>query len=123
MLILKTLDDKKTVEEYFKKENLSFNENSNCLCAKDGQEVLGYLLFDIDSEKITVRAISPQEDIYLCDGILRSSLHVACERGITEAFYSDKAPEKVFKLLGFIENEEQKSLKINKLFESCCGCK
>ncbi len=123
MITLKTIDNKQTVKEYFQKENLTFNENSNCLCAKDGQEVLGYCLFDIDSKSITIRAISPEDDIYLCDGILRSSLHVACERGITEAFYSDKALEKIFKLLNFIKDENQKSLNIEKLFESCCGCK
>ncbi len=123
MITLKTIDNKQEVKEYFEKENLSYNESSNCLCASDGQEVLGYCLFDIDSKSIMIRAISPQDDIYLCDGILRSSLHVACERGITEAFYSDKAPEKIFKLLNFIKDENQKSLNIEKLFESCCGCK
>lgn len=123
MITLKTLENKQAVKEYFEKENLDFNDNSNCLCASEGQEVLGYCLFDIDTKKITVRAISPQDDIYLCDGILRSSLHIACERGITDAFYADKAPEKILGLLDFIKSEDEKSLEINKLFESCCGCK
>ncbi len=121
MITLKTVDSQEA-RTFFEKEDLVFNEYSNCLCAKDGEEVLGYCLFDIDSKKMTVRAIEPQSDLMLLDGILRSTLHIAASRNLTEAVWSEKAPEKVFKTLGFINEENE--LNINKLYESkCCGCK
>lgn len=121
MITLKTVETKQEAKAFFDKEGLTFNENSDCLCAKVSQEVLGYCLFDIDCKKMTIHAIEPQSDIMLLDGILRSTLHIAASRGLTEAVYSDKAPEKLFKTLGFVK--EDKTLNINKLFESkCCGC-
>ena len=123
MITLKTLENTEEIKELFQKEELLYNQNSNCLCAKDREDILGYCLFDIDSEKITVRAIEPQDDISLCDGILRSTLHVAHERGIVKAYYADKSPENIFEMLRFIKSLTEKSLDINKLFESCCGCK
>lgn len=123
MISLTTLKDKTKVAEFYKKENLNFCENSNCLTATEGEEVLGYCLFDLDIQKIVVRAISPLEDVLLCDGILRSSLHVACERGVNKAFYDENFPVKLLKTLNFIENEKERTLNINKLFEICCSCK
>ncbi len=119
MITLKTVE-KTEVKVFFDKENLSFNEFSECLCAKDKEEVLGYCLFDIDSKKMTIRAIEPQNDLMLLDGVLRSTLHIAASRNLTEAVWSDKAPEKIFKTLGFITKEN--TLNINKLFESKCCC-
>ncbi len=120
MVILKEVS-KEEAKAFFLKEDLSFNENSSCLCAKDGDEVLGYCLFDIDAEKMTIRAIQPQNDIMLCDGILRSSLHIAASRNLKNANFIDNAPEKIFKLLDFLIGENE--LNINKLFESKCCCK
>ncbi len=122
MIILKPIDNRKTVRNYYEKENLSFTEFSNCLTAAENNAVLGYCLFDID-KKLTVHKIEPQNDLPLLDGILRSTLHVGCERGIVDAAYSDTAPEKAFETLNFIKDKNEKSLKVDKLFESCCGCK
>ena len=121
MITLKTVE-KEEGKTFFQKENLNFNVNSYCLCAKDGQEVLGYSLFDIENQKMIIRAIEPQNDLMLLDGVLRSTLHIAASRNLTEAIWSDNAPEKIFKTLGFIN--EQNTLNIGKLYESkCCGCK
>jgi len=119
MITLKTVE-KQEAMAFFEKESLTYNERSSCLCAKDGDEVLGYCLFDIDSEKMTVRAIEPQNDLMLLDGVLRSTLHIAASRNISEAVWADKSPKKIFKTLGFIT--EENTLNVNKLFESKCGC-
>ncbi len=119
MITLKTVE-KEEAMRFFKDEGLAFNVKSNCLCAKDKQEVLGYCLFDIDDNIMTIRAIEPQNDLMLLDGILRSTLHVAATRNLTQAVWSEKAPEKIFKTLGFIT--EENTLNINKLFESHCNC-
>ncbi len=121
MITLKTVEKEEALV-FFEKENLKSNDNSSCLCAKDGNEVLGYSLFDIENKKMTIRAIEPQNDLMLLDGVLRSTLHVASSRSVTEAIWADNAPEKVFKLLGFINDEG--TLNIGKLYEGkCCGCK
>ena len=122
MLVLKPSDDKNLIKEYYEKEKIPFSDNSNLLLAIDREEVLGYCLFDID-KVLTVYKIEPMDDIFLLDGVLRSTLHVGCERGKTDAFYSDTAPETVFETLGFVKNKAEKRLDVDKLFKSCCDCK
>ena len=122
MLVLKPTDDKNLIKEYYEKENISFSDASNLLLATDREEVLGYCLFDIDSA-LTVYKIEPMNDIFLLDGVLRSALHVGCERGQTDAFYADTAPEAIFERLGFVKDRAEKRLDVQKLFKSCCDCK
>ena len=122
MLVLKPCDNRDLVKEYYEKENIPFSDNSNLLLATDREEVLGFSLFDIDNA-LTLYRIEPQNDIFLLDGVLRSTLHVGCERGKTDAFYAETAPEAIFETLGFIKNKQEKRLDIDKLFASCCGCK
>lgn len=120
MITLKTTE-KCEAESFFEKKGLAFSDESNCLCAKDNETVLGYCLFDINDDTMTIRAIEPQNDLMLLDGVLRSTLHIAATRELKEATFADKAPEKIFKTLGFLK--EDGTLNINKLFEShCSGC-
>ncbi len=120
MITLKTTE-KSEAQFLFEKEGLDFGDNSNCLCAKDKTEVLGYCLFDIEEDVMVIRAIEPQSDLMLLDGVLRSTLHIAASRELKEATFTDKAPEKIFKTLGFLK--EDGTLNISKLFESHCnGC-
>jgi hypothetical protein len=120
MITLKTTE-KSEAKGFYLKEGLPFSESSNCLCAKDKDDVLGYCLFDIEKGRMTIRAIEPQNDLMLLDGVLRSTLHIAASRELEEATFADKAPEKIFKTLGFLK--EDGTLNISKLFESHCnGC-
>ena len=122
MIILKPTQDKDLIKQYYEKENLPFCANSNVLLATQGEEVLGYSLFDVDSV-LTLFKIEPMNDLPLLDGVLRSTLHVGCERGVTDAFYANTAPEAVFEALSFVKNKSEKRLDVDKLFQSCCGCK
>ena len=119
MITLKTTE-KCEAQAFYLKEGLPFNETSNCLCAKDKDEVLGYCLFDIDDKKMIIEAIEPQNDLMLLDGVLRSALHIAASRELKEATFTDKAPEKIFKTLGFLKDDG--TLNINKLYDSGCSC-
>ena len=121
MITLK-LTTSDTAKDFYEKEKLLFCENSNALLAKDREEVLGYCLFEIQ-DALTVYKIEPMKDLPLLDGVLRSTLHVGCERGKTDAFYADTAPEAVFEALGFVKNKAEKRLDVDKLFKSCCSCK
>ncbi|MBQ3816905.1 MAG: hypothetical protein II802_01375, partial [Clostridia bacterium] len=95
-------------------------ENSGCVIAEQAKEMLGYCLFELKGSEMTVLHINPKDDIPLADGILRSTIHAGLEKGAVSFKYSKTAPEKLFKLLGFIKNSSDKTLDENKLFESCC---
>lgn len=122
MITLGPVRDKEKVKELFEERNIPWCEDSDCVAAMDRDEVLGLCLYNLDKEKITVLHIEPLEDIALADGILRSTLHVAAERNIMNAFYGDTVSEDFLSKIGFIKNREEKTLDIDKLFKSCCGC-
>ncbi len=122
MLTLSVEKDPAKINELFEKSGIKKNEDSLCLRAMNGERQEGYCLFDLDGEKITVRFIEPLNDLFLADGILRSTLHVAAERFILKAYYSNTVPEDFFKKLDFIKDQDQRSLDIDKLFKSCQGC-
>ena len=122
MIVLKPTEDKNLIKQYYDKASIPFSDNANLLLATAGQEVLGFCLFDIN-DVLTVYKIEPMNDLPLLDGVLRSTLHVGCERGKNDAFYAESAPEAVFEALGFVKNKAEKRLDVDKLFKSCCGCK
>ncbi len=122
MITLKVTSDRQLTEKYYNEAGISFGEYSNLLLATDKEEILGYCLFDIDTV-LTVHIIEPLSDLSLLDGVLRSTLHVGCERGVVDAFYADTAPATAFNTLNFIKNSDEKRLDVDKLFKSCCSCK
>ena len=82
MLTLAPLKDKDEIKAIFKEKNIVWDEFSGVVEAHDGQAVIGLCLYSLDDKKMTVLYIEPLNDIPLADGILRSTLHVAAERGI-----------------------------------------
>ncbi len=106
----------------FKENKLEFYQSSACLTAVEGEQLLGFCLFDITKEEIIIRCLVPQNDLLLADGILRSTLHFAAERFILHARYEDDLMTELFQKLGFIKFADQKLLDIDKLFKSCQGC-
>ncbi len=122
MLTLSVLKDAQRVKELFEKCGIEQNENSACLLATDGKKDFGFSLFDITKEKMVIKYIEPLDDLGLADGILRSTLHIACERFVMKAYYEDTVPESFFEKLQFIKDKDEKSLNIDKLFMSCSNC-
>ncbi len=122
MITLKPTSDRQLIQKYYNEAGIQFSAASNLLLATEKEEILGYCLFDIDSV-LTVYKIEPLNDLSLLDGVLRSTLHVGCERGVVDAFYADTAPEVAFNTLNFIKNKDEKRLDVDKLFKSCCSCK
>lgn len=121
MISVLPIEDKEKIKKLFDENNLEFNGDSNGVEAKDKDEVLGYCLFYLDTKRITVLCVKPENDLPLADGILRSALHVAAERSIMDARYTDDF-EPLFEKLSFIKNKSEKTLNIDKLFGGC-GCK
>ncbi len=102
----------------YKLANAEITENSGGVQALDGTTPCGYCLFEIVDNKMVITKIESGIPLSMADGVLRSALHIAVCRNIADAFYS--SGEELFEKLCFIENKEEKRLKIGKLFESCC---
>lgn len=123
MLQILVCEDKKITEDLYNSLNLEYNDVYLAIRAMDREECLGFALFSIDETCETVFAVEPKEDCMLADGLLRSALHVGCERGIAEAFYSGDDYVELYEKINFIEDKEQNKLKLQNLFTDCCCCK
>lgn len=120
MITVAPISSRAEIEKYYDSVNISFDENSGCVLAKTGEEVLGFCLYELTQRDITILYIEPQNDLALADGILRSTLNIAVLRGIIDARYS--GCEELFEKLGFILDKNNKKLDIDKLFGGC-SCK
>lgn len=123
MIALAPISDKNEINRLFSENGLEFSELSGCVKAKCGEEVLGFCLYSLDINEMIIYKIVPENDLMLVDGILRSTLHIAAERSIMNAFYSGEDTEKLCDKLGFIKDRAENRLNINRLFESCCSCR
>ncbi len=122
MIKILPINSSEKLKNLYADSGVELTSSSSAVVANDGDEVIGYCLFEIDGGSITVSAVEPLSDFYLADGILRSALHVGVERGVDKAFYSDNAPFELFDRLKFIKNSKNKELDIGKLFSSCQNC-
>lgn len=114
--------DRDRLERLYFESGEDFTGNSEAVVAKDGEDRLGFCLFTLDEEKIAIGKLEPTDDLSLADGVLRSALHVAVTNGILSARYTDSAPVEVLRHLDFIENDENKGVRIDKLFSTCQNC-
>lgn len=122
MIELLPLNDEIQITDYFKKAGMEADEHSGCLVAKNGQDVLGFCLYRLYEKGITILHITPDDDLALADGILRSALNVAAQRSAMDARYEGENNEELLDKLGFILDKGSKRLDIDKLFRGC-GCK
>ena len=122
MINVLPVNDNEKLEILFKETGFDYNENSGCVIADEKGEILGRCLYYIGNSSITIIHIEPEGDVFLADGILRSALHVADFRGITDAFYGDNVSIELLKRLDFIKSDVDKTLKIEKLHQSSCNC-
>ena len=119
MISVLPCSDKSQISALFNKHNIATEDNSGCVIASVGDEVLGYCLYRLDTQTMTIYTVEPQSDIMLADGILRSALHVAAENFVLDIYYDDRAPIDLLRKLDFIKNADQKRLNIDKLFGGC----
>lgn len=122
MIEIHPLRDYEKLLPLYKSAGIQMNQNSMAIVAADGNEILGNCLFDIDETCTVVHSIDPIDDISFADGLLRSALHVGVENGKMTAYYSENAPVKLFEMLKFIKNAENRELNVEKLFSSCKNC-
>ena len=105
MITVIPVKDEYEIKKFYAEFNQPFNDFSGVTVARNGDDFLGCCLYEIDNQKIVINFLTPEDDIMLAD-----------------AFYSRPALEVTLKRLDFIKNEQEKSLKIEKLHESSCCC-
>ncbi len=122
MIEIHPLRDKQKLAKLYIDNNVIMKESSMAVVCSDGDEFLGFCLFDMEKEHLELHVLEPENDLFLVDGILRSALHVGVENGIMNAIYSETAPSEVLSKLKFIKNAETRELLVDKLFSSCKNC-
>ena len=122
MIEVLPVKDKDELKKILLQNGVDYNDNMGCVAAKYGTQILGFCIYELLPDKITVIKLEPTNDLLLCDGILRSTLHVADFNGVAKAFYANEEYAPAFKKLGFIKNEQDMSLLIDKLHETHCSC-
>ena len=120
MITLAPLTDKEKIRAAWEENGLTYSDISGCVTERCGDEVLGYCLYTLDSEKMVILRLVTTDDAAFADGLLRSTLHVAAERSVLNAFYEGEDTERLCEKLGFILNRNEKRLDTDKLFKSCC---
>ena len=121
MITVAPVKDKDEINSYYEKVGIKPNDESGCVVAGSGEEVLGFCLYTLTVKGITVLYITPQDDLSMADGILRSALHVAASRSAMDARYEGENTEILLSKLGFILDKRDKKIDIDKLFKGC-GC-
>ena len=122
MIKLGPVANREEAKKIFCKFNLTLNDDSGCVTALDGEEILGYCLYDFNRERMIIRKIFPTDDLALADGILRSTLHIAAERSVMNAYYEDDETMALCDRLSFIKDRQKNLINIEKLFVSCGSC-
>ncbi len=101
---------------------LGFNECDVSISeAVDGGETLGYAIYKLTPECLEILKISPQNDLVLFDGIVRSILFLAVLKGVERAEFKLGSLAEAQKL-GFIKNNNVLE-PISQIFGGCEGCK
>lgn len=123
MLEILVCEEKEKTEALYKSLGIEYKPEYLAIRAMNREECLGFSLFKIEDNSETVFAVEPKTDRMLADGLLRSALHVGCERGITEAYYSGDDYVELYEKIDFIEDLQNQKLKLQNLFTDCCACK
>ena len=111
--------DIENIRSAFLENGLEYTESSGMVTAKSGNEILGRCLFYLDKDFMEILKLFPEDDLLIADGVLRSTIHIACERFVMNITYSEKANSRIFKTLGFIKDETKRTLNPDKLFVGC----
>ena len=122
MISLGPIKEKDKIFQFFKDKGFEYSQDSGCVIAESNMSLLGYCLYNLDNKRMTVLYIEPTDDLPLADGILRSTLHIAAQRSVTDIYYTDEF-EELYNKLRFIKSKDKKTLNLDLLFSGCTSCK
>lgn len=115
--------DAAAAEKFCRECEIEFFEGiTTAMLAKDGENTVGGVVFDLRENKMILRCIEPYSDTLMTDGMLRSALFFAANKNITDVRFCEKVDEPTVKKLGFLKNSEEKTVDITNLFSNCKNC-
>ncbi len=123
MIEIKKITDINEVQALCNSVGLNCSDKTLAAAMVDGDERLGFSVFDLLKGYAILRWLEPTDNIALADGMLRSSIHIALQNQCASVYYEDTVSETLLEQLGFVMNREEKRLNTHKLFESCGNCK
>lgn len=90
--------------------------------AVDGANVIGWAIYELGDDVLIIHKITPTEDLVLFDGIIRSVLFLAQQKGVNKAVVCGNAIEAAqrLKLLSDGKNTIEP---ISDVFGGCKHCK
>ncbi|HOV41133.1 MAG TPA: hypothetical protein PLM59_05020 [Oscillospiraceae bacterium] len=106
--------------DYFKKYNIP--DDANVVEAFDKGNVTGFAIYKIKEDAVFIYHVEYGDDLYLCDGIVRTVLFKASMLGINKAKFEAKDLS-AFKKLGFLEKESDWLISIESVMDGCKKCK
>ncbi|MBQ4313535.1 MAG: hypothetical protein IJC18_04915, partial [Clostridia bacterium] len=92
------------------------------LSAKQGEETVGCVAFSVKDSSADISAISYDDDLFVCELLLRAVANYAERRGITQmtaAFYEPRGP---LASLGFRLIDGQMTTAVSNVVHICKNC-
>ena len=93
--------------------------------ALDKGNVIGYIAYAYEADRVVVCDFEDNGDLYLCDGMVRSVLFKGCLKGLDEAFFDINNEEKLKRLksLLFVKSDSKTLENMNEFMDKCKKCK
>ncbi len=124
MIEVKPSKSQEEIEKIFKLHNIELCEGAMAVNAIENGKVVGSAVFSlIDTELTLLSVIYPKDDLYVCDLVSRAVMNYGVNRGAMYCELAATAPKAEFLALGFIENINETSLNIIRIFTMCTHCK
>lgn len=120
MLEIRTVTDREKTAALCEKCEIPLTDERSVMAATDSGEIIGYTVFSICDGSLILEYVVANGDVLLFDGLVRSTLHIAVNRGLERAYYTDGADETLLSKLKLVKNRDEKTLDIDVLFKSCC---
>ena len=123
MLEVKPIDSS-AAKKYCNTKKIEYiNGTTTVISAIEQGSTLGTLVYDIADNKMIIKFIEPTDDFILADGIFRSALFIAANKSIMDIYWQSPVPNDLINKLGFVKDEQEKSIDVTNLFSSCESCK
>ncbi len=90
----------------------------------DGGDVKGFVIFEYDKNLVVIHALGCNDDLALCDGLVRTALFKGLLAGILQARFNladDEKSIEMCKKLRFFENTDD-IIDIDNVLGGCKGC-
>ncbi len=113
------ISDYKNIAEYANCKDLHITE------AVNGNSVYGFIAYSYSKSEVIIYDFNDNDDLYLCDGLVRSVLFKGCLNNLDTAVFKITDEHKLSKLrsLNFVQINNNQLNNINDFMDSCKKCK